>query len=69
MKRVVRQNIGFENNGNVIVSPVAHRESLARMGLEPGRTLNVGKFSTGQRWYLEYHRNNVLPRSKFLDDT
>jgi hypothetical protein len=61
--------IGFEDNGNVIVSPVAHRESLVRMGLEPGRPLNVGKFSTGQRRYLEFHRDNVLLRSKFLDDT
>jgi hypothetical protein len=60
--------IGFEDNGDVIVSPVAHRESLARMGLETGRSLNVGRFSTGQRRYLEFHRENVLLRSKFLDD-
>lgn len=61
--------IGFEDNGDVIVSPVAHRESLARMGLETGRALNVGRFSTGQRRYLDFHRENVLLRSKFLDDT
>jgi len=60
--------IGFEDGGDVIVSPVAHRESLARMGLETDRSLNVGRFSTGQRRYLEFHRENVLLRSKFLDD-
>lgn len=61
--------IGFDENGDVIVSPVAHRGSLARMGLETGGPLNVGRFSTGQRRYLEFHRENVLLRSKFLDDT
>ncbi len=61
--------IGFEDNGDVMVSPVAHRESLARMGLATGRSLNVRPFSTGQRRYLAFHRESVLLRSKFLDDT
>ena len=60
--------IGFEGNGDLIVSPVAHRDSLARMGLDPTRPRNVGRFSAGQRRYLEFHRENVLLRSRFLDD-
>jgi putative restriction endonuclease len=59
--------IGFENNGDVLISPVAHAESLARMGLDPKRTPNVGRFSEGQRRYLEFHRENVLLRSRFLE--
>jgi HNH endonuclease len=60
--------IGFENNGDVLISPVAHAQSLTRMGLEPKRPPNVGPFSEGQRRYLEFHRENVLLRSRFLDD-
>jgi hypothetical protein len=60
--------IGFEANGDVLISPVAHVESLKRMGLEPTRKLNVGVFSEGQRHYLQFHRESVLLRSRFLDE-
>ncbi len=60
--------IGFEDNGDVLISPVAHADSLARMGLNSSRLINVGRFSDGQRRYLEFHRENVLLRSRFLDD-
>lgn len=59
--------IGFEDNGDVLISPVAHAESLGRMGLDSSRPLNVGPFAAGQRRYLEFHRENVLLRSRFLD--
>lgn len=59
--------IGFEDNGDVLISPVAHGESLARMGLDPERPLNVGPFADGQRRYLDFHRENVLLRSRFLE--
>lgn len=59
--------ISFEDNGQVIVSPVAHRESLVRMGIKPENPPKVGRFSTGQRRFLEFHRDNVLLRSSFLD--
>jgi putative restriction endonuclease len=58
--------IAFEDDGQVIVSPVAHRESLDRMGIESGRPMKTGTFSTGQRRFLAYHRENVLLRSSFL---
>jgi hypothetical protein len=61
--------IGFEDNGNVLISPVAHKDSLARLGLNPERPLNVGRFAEGQRRYLDFHREYVLLRSRFLDDT
>ncbi len=60
--------IGFENNGDVIVSPVAHSESLARMGIDRQQLRNVGHFSESQRRYLEFHRENVLLQSHFLND-
>lgn len=52
--------IGFEGNGNLIVSPVAHRPSLERMGIDTTGTLNVGSFTAGQREYLGYHRDKVF---------
>jgi len=52
--------IGFEGNGNLIISPVAHRPSLEKMGVETNRTINVGGFSEGQKHYLEFHRDMVL---------
>lgn len=59
--------IGFDGNGDLIVSPVAHRESLMRMGIDPQRSINVGAFSSGQKRYLEYHRDSVLLKSSFLE--
>lgn len=58
----------FEDNGDELISPVAHADSLARMGLNSSQKINVGRFSKGQRQYLEFHRENVLLRSRFLDD-
>ncbi len=52
--------IGFEDSGDLIISPVAHQPSLQRMGVETNRSVNVGKFTEGQRQYLGYHRNSVL---------
>jgi putative restriction endonuclease len=55
--------IGFEDSGELIVSPVAHRASLERMGVETARVVNVGGFSEGQRRFLDFHRTAVLLRS------
>jgi hypothetical protein len=52
--------IGFEGNGSLIISPVAHRPSLERMGIEVRGPVNVGTFTAGQREFLEYHRDRVL---------
>jgi len=54
--------LGFEDSGNLIISPVAHKPSLRRMGVETDRLINVGSFTAGQRQFLEFHRNAVLLR-------
>ena len=55
--------IGFENNGNLIISPVAHRPSLQRMGIEIMNGQNVGGLSDGQKTFLDFHRNAVFLQS------
>jgi putative restriction endonuclease len=52
--------ISFEDSGRLIISPVAHTQSLQRMGVATDDTVNVGQFSEGQRRFLDYHRNSVL---------
>lgn len=52
--------IGFEDNGTLIISPVAHRPSLERMGVDTNRALNVGGFTSGQKQFLDFHRTSVL---------
>jgi len=52
--------ISFEGNGDLLLSPVAHRESLKRMGVTVDERVNVGAFSNGQKGYLEYHRESVF---------
>jgi putative restriction endonuclease len=55
--------ISFEDAGRLIILPVAHDESLRRMGIDTEQPVNVGVFSQGQRAFLDYHRNSVLLRS------
>ena len=55
--------IGFENDGDLIISPVAHRPSLQRMGIDTTRVVNVGGFTSGQKQFLDFHRNAVLLQS------
>ena len=52
--------IGFEDSGELIISPVAHHPSLQRMGVETGRLINVGGFTEGQRKFIDFHRQAVL---------
>jgi hypothetical protein len=55
--------IGFEDNGKLIISPVAHRPSLERMGIDTTTIVNVGGFTSGQKQVLDFHRNAVLLQS------
>jgi len=55
--------IGFEDNGRLIISPVAHRLSLERMGIDTKNAVHVGSFTSGQKAFLEFHRNSVLLQS------
>ncbi len=52
--------IAFEDDGSLLISPVAHRPSLARLGVEVERGTNVGGFSSGQKRYLDFHRTSVF---------
>ena len=52
--------ISFDNNGELLVSPVAHEVSLRKMGVPIGQHINVGSFADGQRRYLEFHRESVF---------
>lgn len=56
--------IGFEDDGHLILSPVAHRPSLQRMGIDVSVPTNVGSFSSGQKSFLEFHRQSVLLQSR-----
>jgi HNH endonuclease len=48
--------ISFEDNGELLVSDVAHKESVQRMGVNTERVVRVGKFSEGQKTFLAHHR-------------
>lgn len=55
--------ISFQDDGHLLVSPVADRQSLNRMGIETGRPVSVGAFSEGQRRFLAYHRDDIFLES------
>jgi putative restriction endonuclease len=55
--------IGFEDDGRLILSPVAHRPSLERMGIDVTAPTNVGSFTSGQKAFLDFHRQSVLLQS------
>lgn len=55
--------IGFEDSGRLIISPVAHRPSLKKMGIVVDAAVNVGNFTSGQKHFLEFHRQSVLLQS------
>ncbi len=55
--------VSFHEDGWLLISPVAHRVSLSRMGVEVGREFNVGRFTSQQAKFLEFHRDAVFLRS------
>ena len=52
--------ISFEDNGDLITSPIADERSLERMGV---RDTNVGRFNIDQKYFLDYHRKEILLKS------
>jgi len=52
--------ISFENNGQLLISPVAHEDSMKKMGIMTDRVINVGGFAEPQREFLQFHRANVF---------
>lgn len=56
--------ISFRDNGELLVSPVAHKPSLERMGVPTQRPVSSDRFRVSQRVFLEYHRDEVFLRSR-----
>ncbi|MFO1053825.1 MAG: HNH endonuclease [Planctomycetota bacterium] len=56
--------ISFQADGRLLVSPVAHRPSLQRMGVNTEREIDVGRFTDSQARYLEFHRDAVFLRAR-----
>lgn len=52
--------ISFEDDGRLLMSPVADKASLRKMGIPTEEPVNVGAFSAGQREYLDFHRHEVF---------
>jgi predicted restriction endonuclease len=52
--------ISFEDNGELVVSDVAHKQSLNRMGVDTEHVIRVGRFSEGQKFFLAHHRRAVF---------
>jgi putative restriction endonuclease len=52
--------ISFENSGELLISPVAHEDSMKKMGVITDRVVNVGGFAEPQREFLKFHRDSVF---------
>ena len=55
--------IGFEDNGELIISPVAHHPSLQQMGIDTTKAINVGGFQQRPKTISKFHRSAVLLQS------
>lgn len=52
--------IGFEGSGELIVAPVADLASLRKMSIPTDQSFKCGGFSSGQKAFLAWHRENIL---------
>ena len=52
--------ISFEDLGEVIISPVADRASLKKMGVDIDNLPKTQSFNVDQRHFLDYHRKEIL---------
>jgi putative restriction endonuclease len=55
--------ISFDDGGELITSPIADTRSLKRMGIDTDQVLNVGRFNGDQKYFLAYHREEILLKS------
>lgn len=53
--------ISFQNDGDLLISKNLDTETLLRWGLN--KVKNVGKFSSGQIQYLNYHRDVIFDKA------
>jgi len=56
--------ISFADEGEVLISPVADRVSLRRMGVECEKPIHSGRFNSDQKHFLEYHRTQIFLRAE-----
>ena len=56
--------ISFEDSGELMISDVAHKESVQRMGVDTERVVRVGKFSEGQKFFLAHHRRYAFLQAR-----
>lgn len=59
--------ISFDDDGSLLLSGVAHKESLRKMGVPVNERYRVGGFSEGQKRYLQYHRESVFLAANLKD--
>jgi len=52
--------ISFEDDGELLISDVAHKESVRRMGIDTEHVVQVGAFSDGQKFFLSHHRRAIF---------
>jgi hypothetical protein len=52
--------ISFEDNGEVLVSPVVIVVSLKRMGLDPKNPPKPLPFNVDQKHFLNHHRREIF---------
>lgn len=55
-----RRYLTFESNGDVLLSKKLTEDTYERIGLNPGKKMNVGPFKEEQEKYLTYHRDIFL---------
>jgi hypothetical protein len=61
-----RRFIGFEDSGTLIISPVVHRPSLRRMGVETGLTPTLpANLWEWQLWNRIGYRSTTFPLLSF----
>jgi putative restriction endonuclease len=52
--------ITFDDSGETLISPVADKDSLRRMGVDPESPPRVGGFNGDQKYFLQHHRNSIF---------
>ena len=55
--------ISFENNGTILLADVADRDAMTKMGVIGGSAPeNIGILGSGNKAYLDWHRESILLR-------
>lgn len=55
--------ISFDDDGELLQSPVADPFSLERMGVRQSHRTTVGNFNSDQKYFLNYHRSEIFLKS------